>query len=119
MSSLSPRRILKVMVRPTALQWLRYTYGGKLRPINRGWVLRDVTCRTRWLRQAVRAVVQVAPPAAVVSIVLSRMGFSLVALGGVACGALAGGVVLPGLHRPECRAAPREAWLRAGKSEAN
>jgi hypothetical protein len=88
MSSLSPRRILKVMVRPTALQWLRYTYGGKLRPINRGWVLRDVTCRTRWLRQAVRAVVQVAPPAAVVSIVLSRMGFSLVALGGVACGAL-------------------------------
>jgi Family of unknown function (DUF5313) len=76
------------MVRPTALQWLRYTYGGKLRPINRGWVLRDVTCRTRWLRQTVRALVQVASPAAVVSIVLSRMGFGLVAFGGVACGVL-------------------------------
>jgi Family of unknown function (DUF5313) len=76
------------MVRPNPVQWIRYTFGGTLRPINRGWVLRDVTCRTRWLRQTVRAVVQVAPPAAAVAIVLSRLGFGLVALGGVACGVL-------------------------------
>ena len=54
------------------------------------WVLHDVTCRTRWLRQTVRAVVQIAVPAAVVSVVLTGLGFGLVVFGGVACGALLG-----------------------------
>jgi Family of unknown function (DUF5313) len=49
-------------------------------------VLHDVTCRTRWLRQAVRAVVQVAVAAVVVWAVLSGLGFGLVVLGGIACG---------------------------------
>jgi hypothetical protein len=82
------RRIFAAWFVPPHLQWLRYTYGGTRRPINRGWVLRDVTCRTRWLRQIVRAVVQVAPSAAAVAIVLLEMGFGLVVLGGVACGLL-------------------------------
>jgi hypothetical protein len=76
------------MIRPNPLQWIRYTFGGMLRPINRGWVLHDIACRTRWLRQAVRAVVQVAVPAVVVWAVLSGLGFGLVALGGIACGVL-------------------------------
>ena len=76
----------QVMVRPNPVQWIWYAFGGRLRPINGGWVLHDVTCRTRWLRQAVRAVVQVAVPAVVVWAVLSGLGFGLVALGGIACG---------------------------------
>jgi ketosteroid isomerase-like protein len=52
------------------------------------WVLRDVPCRTRWLRQTVRAVVPIVPPAAVVSVVLSDLGFGWVVFGGVACGVL-------------------------------
>ena len=40
------------------------------------------------MRQAVRAVVQVAVPAVVVWAVLSGLGFGLVALGGIACGVL-------------------------------
>ena len=78
----------QVMVRPNPVQWIWYAFGGRLRPINGGWVLHDVTCRTRWLRQAVRAVVQVAVPAVVVWAVLSGLGFGLVALGGIACGVL-------------------------------
>jgi hypothetical protein len=53
-----------------------------------GGVLHDVTCRTRWLRQTGRAVVQVAVPAVVVWAVLSGLGFGLVVLGGIACGVL-------------------------------
>jgi len=74
----------QVMVRPNPVQWIWYAFGGRLRPIHGGWVLHDVTCRTRWLRQAVRAVVQVAVPAVVVWAVLSGLGFGLVALGGIA-----------------------------------
>lgn len=78
------------MIRPNPLQWIRYTFGGMLRPINRGWVLHDVACRTRWLRQTVRAVAQIAAPAAVVSVALTGLGIGVVVLGGVACGALLG-----------------------------
>ena len=78
----------QVMVRPNPVQWIWYAFGGRLRPIHGGWVLHDVTCRTRWLRQAVRAVVQVAVPAVVVWAVLSGLGFGLVVLGGIACGVL-------------------------------
>jgi hypothetical protein len=78
------------MTHPNPLQWIWYTFGGKLHPRCSGWVLRDVTGRTRWFRQIVRALVQIAPPAVLVSVVLSGMGMSMVALGGVACGAILG-----------------------------
>jgi hypothetical protein len=78
------------MTRPNALQWLWYTFGGRLGPRYSGWVLHDNTCRTRWLRQSVRAVVQIAPPAVLVSVVLSGIGMGIVVLGGVACGAILG-----------------------------
>jgi Family of unknown function (DUF5313) len=77
------------MVRPTPLQWIWYTFGGRLRPINRGWVLHDTTCRTRWLRQGVRGAVQVALPAAlVIAVVLAVVGDNWVIWAGVACGAI-------------------------------
>ena len=58
-----PGVILQDMTRPNPLLWIWYTFSGKLAPRYSEWVLRDVTCRTRWLRQTVRAVAQIAVPA--------------------------------------------------------
>ena len=58
------------MTRPNPLLWIWYTLGGRLGPAYREWVLHDTTCRTRWLRQIARVVVQVVLPAAVVLAVL-------------------------------------------------
>jgi hypothetical protein len=96
MTPIWPQRILLTMTRPNPLTmtrpnpllWIWYTLGGRLGSPYHGWVLHDVTCRTRWLRQTVRAVVQVAVPAVVVWVVLSGLGFGLAALGGIACGVL-------------------------------
>lgn len=60
------------MRRPNPLLWLWYTFGGSLGPRYGQWVLHDTTCRTRWLRQAARAVVQVAPFAALVLTVAAK-----------------------------------------------
>jgi hypothetical protein len=77
------------MIRPNPLRWIWYTFGGRLGPRHRGWVLHDVTGRTRWLRQIVRAVVQVAPSATVVAAVLClELGLGWVVFGGVACGGI-------------------------------
>jgi hypothetical protein len=73
------------MIRPNPPQWVWYTFGGKLGPLHSGWVLHDTTCRTRWLRQIVRAEVQVVPPAAVV---LAVLGYGAVMWAGVGLGAL-------------------------------
>jgi hypothetical protein len=78
------------MTRPNPLLWLWYTFSGKLGPRYREWVLHDVTCRTRWLRQTVRALVQITIPATAVAAVLSGLGMGLVVFGGVACGTLLG-----------------------------
>jgi hypothetical protein len=78
------------MSRPNLAQWLWYTFGGKLSQRHKEWVLHDVTCHTRWLRQVVRAAVQIAVPAAIVAALLDGLGFGLVIVGGIACGALLG-----------------------------
>jgi hypothetical protein len=52
------------------VRWLWYTFGGRLGPRYREWVLRDTTTRTRWLRQAVRGMVQTLPPALLILVVL-------------------------------------------------
>jgi Family of unknown function (DUF5313) len=49
------------IARPDPVHWLWYTFGGRLGPRYREWVLRDTTTRMRWLRQAVRGMVQVSP----------------------------------------------------------
>lgn len=49
------------IVRPTPLQWLRYTYVGSVPAKNQAWVLHDTTCRTWLLRHVVRYLVLVAP----------------------------------------------------------
>jgi hypothetical protein len=72
--------------RPDPMRWIGYTFGGALGPRYRAWVLHDVTCRTRWVRQVARAVVQVAPLGALVTLVL---GF-----GWITCTALIGGLVM-------------------------
>jgi hypothetical protein len=58
------------IARPDPVRWLWYTFGGKLGPNYRGWVLRDTTARTRWLRQAVRGAVQVVPAALLILAVM-------------------------------------------------
>jgi hypothetical protein len=73
------------MTRPNPLLWIWYTLGGKLGSPYREWVLRDTTCRTRWLRQIVRVVVQIVLPAAVV---LAALGVSWIVWAGVGLGLL-------------------------------
>jgi fatty acid desaturase len=69
--------------RPDPLRWLWYTFGGTLAPRYREWVLRDLTGRTRWERQIIRAVVQVMP---LVVVVLLVLGSGWIAWVGVGCG---------------------------------
>jgi fatty acid desaturase len=69
--------------RPDPLRWIWYTFGGTLGPRYRDWVLHDLTGRTRWERQIIRAVVQVVPLAAVL---LLTLGVGWVAWVGVGCG---------------------------------
>ena len=49
------------MKRPNPIQWLWYIYGGTLPQQHRAWVLHDVTCRTRWLRQVIRTSATMVP----------------------------------------------------------
>jgi fatty acid desaturase len=69
--------------RPDPLRWIWYAFGGMLGPRYRQWVLLDLTGRTRWARQIVRGVLQVAPLAAVL---LLALGFGWIAWVGVGCG---------------------------------
>ncbi len=58
------------IVRPAPHRWLWYAMGGSLPARNRGWVLRDTTVRTWWLRHVVRMLVQLAIPIALIMIFL-------------------------------------------------
>ena len=69
--------------RPGPLRWIRYALGGSLSPRYRQWVLHDLTCRGRWIRQIVRAVLQVAPFAV---LLLLTLGTSWITWVGVICG---------------------------------
>ncbi|HZN84340.1 MAG TPA: DUF5313 family protein [Mycobacterium sp.] len=69
--------------RPDPLRWVWYTYGGTLGPRYRDWVLRDLTGRTRWERQLIRAAVQLAP---LVVVVLLVLGSGWIAWVGIGCG---------------------------------
>ena len=62
--------------RPDPVRWLWYTFGGKLGPNYRDWVLRDTTTRTRWLRQIVRGTVQVVPAALLIWAVMPSSWFT-------------------------------------------
>lgn len=50
--------------RPGPARWLWYAFGGRLPAAHREWVLHDLTCRTWPLRHLVRLLVQLAPVAA-------------------------------------------------------
>ena len=62
--------------RPDPVRWLWYTFGGKLGPNYRDWVLHDTTARTRWLRQIVRGTVQVVPAALLIWAVMPSSWFT-------------------------------------------
>ena len=47
--------------RPGVPQWLYYAYGGRLGPRYAQWVLRDLTCRTWFVRHLVRTLAQTMP----------------------------------------------------------
>jgi fatty acid desaturase len=68
---------------PGPLRWIWYAVGGSLGPRYRQWVLHDLTCRSRWTRQTVRAAVQVVPLAVVL---LLTLGTGWVTWIGVICG---------------------------------
>lgn len=69
--------------RPGLLRWIWYAMGGALGPRYREWVLRDVTCPSRWLRQIVRTEVQVIPLAVLLPVILGTHWITWI---GVACG---------------------------------
>lgn len=69
--------------RPGPVRWVWYALGGTLGAPYRGWVLHDLTCPSRWMRQIVRAVAQVVPLAAVLVLAL---GTGWVTWVGVICG---------------------------------
>ncbi|HLM03625.1 MAG TPA: DUF5313 family protein [Blastococcus sp.] len=58
------------IVRPAPQRWLWYAFGGRLPERHRGWVLRDTTTRTWWLRHVVRMLVQLAVPLALIMLFL-------------------------------------------------
>lgn len=61
-----PERI----VRPSPLQWLRYSYVGSVPAKNRAWVLHDTTTRTWLLRHVIRYLVLVGPIVVLVMVFL-------------------------------------------------
>jgi hypothetical protein len=56
--------------RPGPVRWLWYAFGGGLGPRYREWVVRDVTSRTRWVRQVALVLVRVATVWALVILIL-------------------------------------------------
>jgi len=71
------------VVRPAPHRWIWYALGGGLPERHRGWVLRDTTTRTWWLRHIARSLVQVAIPIALVMALLpAGWGLRLAAAGG-------------------------------------
>jgi fatty acid desaturase len=93
--------------RPDPLRWIWYPFSGGLGPRYREWVLRDLTGRTRWERQLARAVVQVAPLAAVV---LLALRFGWIAWVGVGCGLVLALIYSTAYFDP-ARPPPRQARL--------
>lgn len=80
------------VVRPDPLHWVGYAYGAGLPVRHREWVLHDVTARTWFLRQALRAVVQLVPVIILLYVLLDPvLGFGTgIALTAVAMGAVIG-----------------------------
>lgn len=56
--------------RPNPGQWLRYAFGAGLPDQYRDWVVHDVTARTWLLRHVARALVQIAPVAVAIYLLL-------------------------------------------------
>ena len=71
------------VVRPAPHRWLWYAFGGGLPERTRGWVLHDTTTRTWALRHALRILVQLAIPIALLLAFLpAGWGLRLACAGG-------------------------------------
>ncbi len=74
---------VEAIVRPAPHRWIWYALGGGLPVRHRGWVLRDTTIWSWWLRHIVRSLVQVAIPIALVMTLLpAGWGLRAAAAGG-------------------------------------
>jgi hypothetical protein len=74
---------IEPVVRPAPHRWLWYAFGGRLPERHRGWVLRDTTTDTWWLRHVARSLVQMTVPiVAVVVLLPAPWGLRLAAAGG-------------------------------------
>lgn len=60
--------------RPNPVLWVYYQYGGKLSAEYRDWVLHDATCKTWVLRALIRSLIQIAPIAVGLFVVLGLLG---------------------------------------------
>jgi hypothetical protein len=71
------------IIRPAPHRWIWYALGGSLPARHRGWVLHDTTTRTWWLRHALRMLVQLALPIALLLAFLpASWGLRLACAGG-------------------------------------
>lgn len=73
------------VVRPSPRRWIGYAFGAGLPARNSGWVLRDTTAPTWWVRHLARTGVQLAVPIGlVVGVLPASWGLRLAcALGGI------------------------------------
>lgn len=77
-----------MQARPTALQWLRYAFGGRLPPALSEWVRHDLTdADWRW-RLVLRVLVQCVLPAAVLAVLPADPQVRVLMVALVVCGAL-------------------------------
>ena len=82
-STAEPGRPGERIVRPAPHRWIWYAFGGGLPARHRGWVLHDTTTRTWALRHAVRMLVQLAIPIALLLAFLpASWGLRLACAGG-------------------------------------
>jgi len=73
----------EAVVRPAPHRWIWYAFGGGLPARHRGWVLHDTTTRTWALRHALRMLVQLAIPIALLLAFLpASWGLRLACAGG-------------------------------------
>ena len=82
-STAEPGRPGERIARPAPHRWIWYAFGGGLPARHRGWVLHDTTTRTWALRHAVRMLVQLAIPIALLLAFLpASWGLRLACAGG-------------------------------------
>ena len=74
--------------RPNPLQWLRYTFGGRLPPRLNAWVRHDLTDADWRLRELLRVCVQITAPVVAIMFLPGPLEIRALTAALVVCGAL-------------------------------